>query len=140
MHRRVIWAFLLLHFFLSCYTAFGQSIYLGPDGQHTKQILSLPYGFYNEKFGLAAAYVYGVTGYPQKQSLLVATAIVGTRTAAMGFLLGRDIRLPIFERLFLDPIISMGYFGENESYTDGNADFPDERAGSNWTPMTKRRT
>ena len=131
MPSRLIWPFLLLILFLPCQTAFGQSVYVGPDGQHTKQTLSLPYGFYNEKFGLAAAYVYGVTGYPQKQSLLLATAMVGTRTAAMGFLLGRDIRLPISERLFLDPIVSMGYFGENESYSDGNVDFPDERAGSN---------
>jgi hypothetical protein len=130
MRSRLIWPVLLLLFF-PCPVIFAQGVYVGPDGKSAKQTLSLPYGFYNEKFGLAAAYVYGVTGYPQEQSLLLATAMVGTRTAAMGFLLGRDIQLPLFDRLFLDPIVSVGYFGENESYTDGNADFPDERAGSN---------
>ena len=130
MDSRLIWPLLLL-LFVPCPVVLAQGVYVGPDGKSAKQTLSLPYGFYNEKFGLAAAYVYGVTGYPQEQSLLLATAMAGTRTAAMGFLLGRDIRLPISERLFLDPIVSMGYFGENESYTDGNPDFPDERAGSN---------
>ena len=130
MDSRLIWPLLLLLLF-PCPLVLAQGVYVGPDGKSAKQTLSLPYGFYNEKFGLAAAYVYGVTGYPQEQSLLLATAMVGTRTAAMGFLLGRDLRPPVFYRLFLDPIVSIGYFGENESYTDGNPDFPDERAGSN---------
>jgi hypothetical protein len=130
MNNRLIWLILLL-VFLPCHLAFGQGIFVGPDGKSSKQTLSLPYGFYNEKFGAAVAYVYGVMGYPQEQSLFVSTAMVGTREAAMGFLLGRDIRLPISDRLFLDPIVSIGYFGENESYSGGNPDFPDERAGSN---------
>jgi hypothetical protein len=49
----------------------------------------------------------------------------------MGFLVGRDIQMPRIERLFLDPIVSVGYFSDNESYIDGNPDFPNERAGSN---------
>jgi len=46
-------------------------------------------------------------------------------------LIGRDIQMPRIERLFLDPVVSLGYFGEMEAFIDGNPKYPDERAGSN---------
>jgi hypothetical protein len=110
--------------------AFGQGVALGPDGKPAKQVLSVPYAFYNEKFGFAAGYIYGVVGYPQKQSSLLATAMAGSRGSGMIFLIGRDIQIPRVERLFLDPVVSVGYFGENEAFIDGNPKFPNERAGS----------
>ena len=45
--------------------AFGQqaqAIFVDEEGRSSKQVLSLPYAFYNETFGFAGAYVYGVTG------------------------------------------------------------------------------
>ena len=117
-------------FFFAVQTAFAQGVRVGPDGQFSPQTLSLPYAFYNEKFGFAAGYVYGKVGSPQKQATMLTTAIVGTN-GAMGFLVARDIQMPLIERLFLDPIVSVGYFKDNESYVQGNPDFPDERAGSN---------
>jgi outer membrane protein assembly factor BamA len=39
--------------------------------------------------------------------------------------------MPRVERLFLDPVVSVGYFKDNDAYINGNPDFPDERAGSN---------
>jgi hypothetical protein len=111
--------------------ALGQGIRVGPDGEATKQTLSLPYAFYNESFGFAVGYVYGIVGHPQKQTTLLATAMAGTKGSVMGFLVGRDIQMPRVERLFFDPIVSIGYFKDNEAFIDGNPDFPDERAGSN---------
>jgi len=32
----------------------------------------------------------------------------------MGFLMGRDIQLPGLERLFFDPIVSIGYFKDTQ--------------------------
>ena len=129
MNKRVIgWTIFLL--FISWHTALAQGIRVGPDDQFSEQTLSLPYAFYNENFGFAAGYVYGKVGSPQKQALVLATAIVGTK-GGMGFLVGRDIQMPRIDRLFLDPVVSVGYFSDNESYVDGNPDFPDERAGSN---------
>jgi hypothetical protein len=109
--------------------ALGQAIRVGPDGEATKQTLSLPYAFYNESFGFAVGYVYGIVGSPQKQTTLLATAMAGTKGSAMGFLVGRDIQMPRVERLFFDPIVSIGYFKDNEVFVDGNPDFPDERLG-----------
>jgi len=93
--------------------------------------LSLPYAFYNESFGFAVGYVYGVVGRPQQQATLLATAIAGSKGSAMGFLVGRDLQMPRVDRLFMDPIVSVGYFKDSEAFIDGNPDFPDQRAGSN---------
>ncbi|MGD8271973.1 MAG: hypothetical protein PVI49_10670 [Desulfobacterales bacterium] len=91
----------------------------------------MPYAFYNESFGFAGAYAYAVTGWPQKQSALIATAMAGSQGSAMGFMMAKDYRIPYTKRLFLDAIVQAGYFQENEIYIDGNPDFQDERAGSN---------
>jgi hypothetical protein len=125
------WAGLLSVFlFFAAQTSYAQSVRVGPDGQFSEQTLKLPYAFYNENFGFAGGFVYGKVGKPQKQAFMLATGIVGTK-GGMGFLVGRDIQMPIIDRLFLDPIVSVGYFSDNESYIDGNPDFPNERAGSN---------
>ena len=39
-----------------------------PSLRGEDRVISLPYGFWTETFGLAAAYVYGVNGYPQPQA------------------------------------------------------------------------
>lgn len=57
--------------------------------------------------------------------------MAGTKGSAMGFLIGRDLRLPWSERLFLDPVVSVGYFKENDLYIDGNLEYADSRAGGN---------
>jgi hypothetical protein len=82
-------------------------------------------------FGFAGAYVYAVTGYPQKQAALISTAMAGTNGSALAFLMGRDLQMPLFDRLFLDAVFQAGYFQNADIYTDGNPAFPDERAGSN---------
>ena len=130
MNNRLIWLILLL-LFLPCHLAFGQSIMVGPDGKFEKSVLNLPFAFYNENFGFAGAYVYAVVGYPQKQASLISTAMVGSKGSGMGFLMGRDLQMPFFDRLFLDAVIQAGYFQDLDLYVNGNRDFPDERAGSN---------
>ena len=47
--------------------AFAQAVFVDEEGRSGKQVLSLPYAFYNETFGFAGAYVYGVTGYRFKE-------------------------------------------------------------------------
>lgn len=123
-----------LFFFITVLTAtssFGQGVRVDPDDNVAESTLSLPYAFYNESFGFAVGYVYGVVGRPQKQATLLATAIAGSKGSAMGFLVGRDLQMPRIERLFLDPVVSVGYFKDTEAYINGNPDFPDDRAGSN---------
>ena len=129
--RQIAFAVFFFFVLLTGVSSFGQGVRVGPDGEVSQQTLSLPYAFYNENFGFAAGYVYGVVGQPQKQSTLLATVMAGSKGSAMGFLVGRDIQMPRVERLFFDPVVSVGYFKDTESYIDGNPDFPNERAGSN---------
>lgn len=93
--------------------------------------LKLPYAFYNDSFGAAVGYVYSVIGFEQKQASFISTIIAGSKGSAMGLLMGRDFRLPWNKRLFLDPILSVGYFNEIDAYIDGNPSFTGQRAGSN---------
>ncbi|MGD8253059.1 MAG: BamA/TamA family outer membrane protein [Syntrophobacterales bacterium] len=130
MNNRLVWL-VLLFVLLPCHLAFGQSIMVGPDGKFEKSVLNLPFAFYNEDFGFAAAYAYAVIGYPQKQAALISTAMVGHKGSGMGFLMGRDLQMPFVDRLFLDAIVQAGYFQDLDLYVNGNGDFPDERAGSN---------
>ena len=130
MNNRLIWL-ILLFLFLPCHLAFGQSIMVGPDGKFEKNVLNLPFAFYNESFGFAAAYVYAMTGYPQKQAALISSVMVGSKGSGLGFIMGRDLQMPFLDRLFLDATFQAGYFQDNDIYVNGNRDFPDERAGSN---------
>lgn len=102
-----------------------------PSLRGADRVISLPYGFWNESFGAAAAYVYAVNGYPQPQSALLGTLMAGTEGAGMALIMGQNLRLFGIERLFFDPILSVGYYGDIEAYIGGNPNFPGERAGSN---------
>ena len=95
------------------------------------ETLAIPFPFYNESFGFAAGYVYGRAGWPEPQSRVLGTAMAGTRGSAMLLLAGQDLRTPWLDRLFIDPFASVGYFGETESYINGNPDFPNQDAGRN---------
>jgi hypothetical protein len=57
--------------------------------------------------------------------------MAGTRGSAMLLVAGQDLRTPRLDRLFIDPFASVGYFGEIESYINGNPDFPNQDAGRN---------
>jgi hypothetical protein len=93
--------------------------------------LRVPYALYNESFGIAGGYVLGKSGFPQPQADMLGTVIAGTKGSGLLFLTARNLRLPNVERLFFDPIFSIGYFNENEAFIDGNPDFPNQRAGAN---------
>jgi hypothetical protein len=44
---------------------------------------------------------------------------------------GSDIKIPLFDRVFIDPLSMGGIYTEYGAYALGNPDFPGERAGSN---------
>ena len=69
----------------------GQDIYVSPDGHFEEKTLSIPYAFYNEAFGFAAAYAHGKVGYPQKQSAILGTVMAGTKGSIMGFVIGISV-------------------------------------------------
>ena len=104
---------------------------LEPSLRGEDRVISIPYAFYNDSFGFAVGYVHAVNGYPQPQAGILGTVIAGTEGSAMGMVMAQNIRVFGIERLFLDPIVSVGYYGDIDAYVDGNPKYPDERAGSN---------
>lgn len=118
--------------FMSIHAVFAYEVTAPvPAADYSTGTISVPYAFFNENFGFAAGYVHSVTGYPQKQATILGTVIAGTKGSAMGFLSGFDLLIPGTERLFVDPVASIGYFRDATGYIDGNPDFVGERAGSN---------
>lgn len=93
--------------------------------------LSLPFGFYNETFGWSLGWVEGRVGYPQANTRVLGSLMVGSSGSALGFVMAEDLRFPGLDRLFIDPIFSLGYYDEFDSYINGNPDFAGQRAGTN---------
>jgi hypothetical protein len=106
-------------------------IVVGTDGKAKSVHINLPFAFYNETFGVAAGYVYGVGGWPQPQSTLLSTTIAGSGGSAMSFLIGKDLQIPFTRRWFFDPVMSVGYFNDADSYANGNTHYEEEQAGDN---------
>lgn len=130
MARRAIWWILLLcSLFAPDLRGQSRTIDLGDEFEIKK--LVVPYAFYNENLNFAVGLTYGISGWPQEQAALLTSGILSTNGSRAIFFFGRDLQMPLFERLFVDPEIGTGRYGEFESYLDGNPKYPFERAGSN---------
>jgi hypothetical protein len=132
MKRTLIITLTCLAFMSSFDARAAEEVKVAPaSGARSDREISIPYGFYNDSFGAAVGYVYSIVGSPQPQSAFMATAMAGTKGSAMLFLMGRDIRVFGVERLFMDPIVSTGYFVDNNAFINGNPSFSGQQAGSN---------
>jgi surface antigen Omp85-like protein len=120
----------LLFLFLTL-PAYGQGVTVQKDGTFKPQELALPYAFYNQNFGAAAGFVYGASGWPQKQATLLGTAIAGTDNALALLGIVRDVQAPFTNRLFLDADAVLSWYGTIYSYTNGNPAYRGQQAGSN---------
>ena len=93
--------------------------------------LSLPFAFYNETFGFSLGWVEGRVGFPQENTRVLGSLMLGSEGSALGFVMAENLQVPGWDRLFIDPIFSLGNYDQFDSYVDGNPDFPDQRAGTN---------
>jgi hypothetical protein len=93
--------------------------------------LSLPFGFYNETFGLTGGWVEGRVGYPQPGARVFGTVMVGAEGSILGFAMAQNLRFPGLDRLFIDPMLSIGIFDNADTFIDGNPAFIGQRAGTN---------
>ncbi|MBC2716598.1 MAG: BamA/TamA family outer membrane protein [Desulfobacteraceae bacterium] len=93
--------------------------------------LILPYAFYTESFEFIVGVGGGATGFQDGQAGVYGTVFTTTNSTTGAFLLGTDTRVPLGRRLFVDSIITYGWYAEVRDYISGNPDFPDEEAGSN---------
>jgi hypothetical protein len=96
-----------------------------------KKTLFIPYGFYNESTGVAAAFVVLTESYIQPQMTTLANVFAGSNGSSNLFISTLDTHVPGFNRLFLDTKFMVARWGETDSYQNGNPSFAGEQAGSN---------
>ena len=77
MAKSICISFIIL-LIITAVNAYAVGVMVGPDGKARSTKLKLPFVFYNQNFGAAEGFVYGVGGWPQKQSTLLTTTIAGT--------------------------------------------------------------
>jgi outer membrane protein assembly factor BamA len=135
MKNRAIYLMVVILLFSLKISFAEDDILIVQDQTATKSTINMPYAFFNDSFGAAVAYVYSVVGSPQPQSAFLTSAMAGTKGSAMAFMMGRDLQIYNVPRLFLDPIMSGGYFVENNAYINGNPEYAGSRAGSNDSDM-----
>jgi len=103
----------------------------GKSDSTSKQLITIPYAFYNKNTGVAAAGVVAANGLFQPQVTALLNAFVGSNGTTNLFSYLSDYQLPIGERLFVDAMFMYSDWGETESFQNGNPNYLDERAGSN---------
>ena len=54
MHKQVIQGLVFFLILIYCNLAYGQSVTVGPDGKFEKNVISVPYAFYNKILALPA--------------------------------------------------------------------------------------
>jgi hypothetical protein len=90
----------------------------------------VPFAFYSSSAGFSGGLSVGRRGWLQPQAALFGTAIGSVDGTVYGFLAIRDIRVPWNDRLYIDAQFNVGKFSELDIFTEGNPDFPDQKAGS----------
>lgn len=90
-----------------------------------------PYGFASEAMGFVAGVAGGVSGLPQKQNSLIATALVSNEGAAAGYVYFNNYQFSDNGHLFLDVSLGLGEFPQQRAYLDTSASGGKPPAGSN---------
>jgi len=90
----------------------------------------VPFAFYNDSAGFSAGVSVGRRGWLQPQSAVFATTVGSVDGTLYGFLAFRDLRVSWSDRLYIDAQLNVGTFSEIDIFSDGNPEFPEERAGS----------
>ncbi len=91
----------------------------------------LPYVFYLPSMGVVGGIGAGKTAFPQEQASIMGTVALGTKGTYFFAGGGFDISIPGTDRLFMDIIMSSGYYVDSILYIRGNSEFQNERPGSN---------
>lgn len=99
--------------------------------QPSKRLLVIPYPFYNDTIGMGVGVASVLEGYIQPQALSVASALFSDEGTYLLFFMLRNYQVPWMKRLFFEPSLSFGEFKEIKYFGGYNADFPNQRPGSN---------
>jgi len=91
----------------------------------------VPYGFASESMGAVIGVATGISGLPQEQSSLFATALVSNEGAAAVYAFFNDYQFSHNTHLFLDVGMGLGEFPQQKAYIDVLPPGSSPPAGSN---------
>ena len=109
-----------------------------------------PYGFASESMGIVVGAAGGISGLPQEQNSLFATALLSDKGAEAIYAYFSNYQFASSPQMFLDASIGLGNFPQQRAYLDvtstGNAipagsndssadDFFDAKGFSNWVEL-----
>jgi len=91
----------------------------------------VPYGFASESMGFVVGAAGGISGLPQEQNSLIATALVSNEGAAAAYLFFNNYQFTNNKHLFLDVSLGLGEFPQQRAYLDTSPPGNNPPAGSN---------
>ena len=109
--------FLLL--FFVCNTVFADRLVreLGRENGEPEPYV-VPYGFTSESMGLVLGAATGISGLPQEQNSLFATALVSNEGAGAVYVFFNNYQFSHNTHLFLDVGLGLGKFPQQKAYVD----------------------
>jgi surface antigen Omp85-like protein len=91
----------------------------------------LPYGFASEAMGFVVGVAGGISGLPQEQNSLIATALLSNEGAAAVYVFFNNYQLASNSHLFMDVSLGLGEFPQQRAYLDTSPPGNQPPAGSN---------
>jgi len=90
----------------------------------------LPYGFASEAMGFVAGVAGGISGLPQEQNSLIATALVSNEGAAAAYVFFNNYQFSNNTHMFMDVSLGLGEFPQQRAYLDASPAGDSPPAGS----------
>jgi len=91
----------------------------------------LPYGFASEAMGFVVGVAGGISGFPQEQNSLIATALVSNEGAAAVYVFFNNYQFSNNPHMFMDVSLGLGEFPQQRAYLDTSPPGDSPPAGSN---------
>lgn len=103
------------------------------EGQEEPQagMFAFPFVFYNDTIGTSVGLTYAGRGWPQDTALSYVSIVQSVEETTYLYLKTADLEVPGSDRFYADIDLGLGRYNQINSYVNGNADYPNQRAGSN---------
>jgi hypothetical protein len=110
----------------------AQDVYVSNKKDSTQaSTIVVPFSFYLQSFGLAAAVDVASRGFIQEQATSTLVGLVSTNGSKYLYWEADNFQIPYVPRLFLSPNINIAHYGALDIYSGYNPSFPKETAGNN---------
>jgi hypothetical protein len=99
------------------------------EGFWPKDSVLIPYALHSDLFDTGAGVAFALPNWPHEKATSAGFAIASSNGSVALALVGSEWNSGLHERLLLDPLFSVGTYGDQRIYTGNDPKHPDERAG-----------